>query len=365
MIEFKKDLIYEQLKREILDQTLYPGMRLPNEKILAKRLNIGQVTLRSALARLEAEKLVERVRGRGTFVSESTDRRTFLLILPDGAETLETPSRYIAEGLAQAAEKNSVTLERCPVSLLMSFSEAECHEMILRNRISGVVLETGHARIDPRIIDRIRSFNLPTVIPHGLPQDAERSGFLVLRTDERAAFADGLRLLRDYGHRRVAFLRLSLPQEELESIRGFSEAELPEFYRENGLDADIQLFATIRNSMDEINSAVRRWMALPEPPSAIICHSDRIAMKACLVLKELNIQLPGELSIMGYCNYPGSQLMIPALSTIDIRLHECGKMALEQLLVSKKWFRPGTVPKEIFTPYELLRRESIAFFEGN
>ena len=58
MIEFKKDQIYEQLKREILGQTLFPGMRLPNEKILARRLNVGQVTLRSALARLEAEKLV-------------------------------------------------------------------------------------------------------------------------------------------------------------------------------------------------------------------------------------------------------------------------------------------------------------------
>ena len=28
MIEFKKDQIYEQLKREILGQTLFPGMRL-------------------------------------------------------------------------------------------------------------------------------------------------------------------------------------------------------------------------------------------------------------------------------------------------------------------------------------------------
>ncbi|MBO5667831.1 MAG: substrate-binding domain-containing protein [Lentisphaeria bacterium] len=364
MIEFKKDLIYEQLKREILGQTLFPGMRLPNEKILARRLNVGQVTLRSALARLEAEKLVQRVRGKGTFVSESTDRRTFLLILPDGAETLETPSRYIAEGLAQAAEKNSVTLERCPVSLLMSFSGAECREMIARNSISGVVLETGHARIDPRVIDRIRSFQLPTVIPHGLPQDSGRSGFLVLRTDERSAFADGFRLLRDYGHRRVAFLRLFLPQEELESIRGFSEAELPEFYRENGLEPDPELLVTINNSMEDISHTVRRWMSMENPPSAVICHSDRIAMKVCLILKELKVKLPDELSIMGYCNYPGSQLMIPALSTVDIKLKQCGEMALEQLLNSRKWFTPGVVPEEIFTPYELIRRESIAFFNG-
>lgn len=106
MIEFKKDRIYEQLKRDILNHTLFPGMRLPNEKQLAERMQVGQVTLRSALARLEAEKLVERVRGRGTFVSDASRRRTFLLLQPDGADTTASSSRYIAEGLASAAEKN-------------------------------------------------------------------------------------------------------------------------------------------------------------------------------------------------------------------------------------------------------------------
>lgn len=360
MIEFKKDQIYEQLKREILGQTLFPGMRLPNEKILARRLNVGQVTLRSALARLEAEKLVERVRGKGTFVSEPAVRRTFLLILPDGAETLETPSRYIAEGLAAAAEKHSVTLERCPASLLMSFSPEECREMICRNAISGIVLETGHARISPEVIDKVRSFGLPTVIPHGLPLDAEKSGFLVLRTNERNAFADGLRCLRDYGHKKVAFLRLYLPQENLESIRGFSDNGVGEFCREIGLDDDPELFVTVENSPEELRLAVRKWMQRSAPPTAIICHSDRIAMKICFMLKELNIRIPEDISIMGYCNYPGSQLMLPALSTIDIHLHKCGEIALEELLNSSSWYRPGITPQEIFTPYELLLRGSTA-----
>lgn len=358
MIEFKKDQIYEQLKREILGHTLCPGMRLPNEKILARRLQVGQVTLRSALARLEAEKLVERIRGKGTFVSEASERRTFLLILPDGAETLETPSRYIAEGLAAAAEKNSVTLERCPASLLMSFSDEECRQMIDRNRISGVVLETGHARIDQKLIDRLKSFDLPVVIPHGLPGDDQASGFLVLRTDERSAFADGLELFREYGHKRIAFLRLYLPQEELSSIRGFTEEELMEFYRSRGLDADPGLFATVGNSMTEIGQTIRRWMLSSNPPTAIMCHSDRIAMKVYLVLKELNIRIPEQLSIMGYCNYPGSQLIMPALATIDIHLRECGEMALNELLNCKRWFGKG-IPQEIFTPHELIPRESL------
>ena len=79
----------------------------------------------------------------------------------------------------------------------------------------------------------------------------------------------------------------------------------------------------------------------------------------CRLLKELNIKVPQQLSIMGYSNFPGSQLMIPALSTIDIHLRECGQMALEQLLQADQWFRRGTTPPEIFTPYEIILRESI------
>ena len=359
MTEFKKDLIYEHLKREILDRTFYPGMRLPTEKILARRLNIGQVTLRSALARLEAEKLVKRIPGKGTFVNEALQNHTFLLVLPDGTETLESPSRYIAEGISAAAEKHTVIIERCPASLLMSFSIEECQAMIERNRISGVILESGHAKIDPALAKRIASFNLPTVVPHGLPGDAEQTGFLIMRTDERSAFSDGLLALRNAGHKRIAFLRLDLPTENLASIRGFTKSELLEFYKNNQLDADEKLLATVHNSQSEIDAAVKGWLALPEPVTAIICHSDRIAMRVMRTLKDLDITIPEQLSIMGYSNYPGSQLMTPALTTIDIQFSECGKIALEQLLKSETWFKSGTVPAEIFTPYELLMRDSI------
>ena len=341
MTELKKNLIYEHLKREILDRVLYPGMRLVPEKELARRLNVGQVTLRSALAKLEAEKLVVRIRGRGTFIGEVSANKNILFVLPDGAETLETPSRYIAEGLVAAAEKNSVTIERCPASLLMSFSDADAEAMIKRNHISGIILETGHCRVDDKLIRRIAGFKLPTVIPHGLPGDAEKTGFLVMRTDERSAFADGLLTLRELGHRRIAFLRLSIPGENLTGIRGFTNDELLAFYHDNGLENDPLLLKTVSNTQSEISNAVSQWMSSSNPPTAIICHSDRVAMRAMRTLKELNVAIPEQLSIMGYSNYPGSQLLIPALATIDIHFAECGRIALDQLLNADSWFNPG------------------------
>lgn len=359
-IGYKKDMVYEHLKREILDKLLYPGTRLPREVELARRLGVGQVTLRSALARLEAEGLVERIPGKGTFINDAAERGTFLVVLPDGAENLETPSRYVAAGIDEAAAAKTITLERCPAGLLSGFSERECREMIQLHRINGILLETGHARISAELAARLRALELPVVIPHGLPGDAERTGFAVLRTDERNAFGSGLRYLQKFGHRRIASLLLELPLEESAKVRGFSSPELQEFYQYNDIEGGDALIAFVPNQADVMVHTVRKWLLGPQPPTAIMCHSDRVAMRVYQALKELNIRVPQQVSVVGYSNYPGSQLLLPPLTTIDIHFKDCGRMALDHLLEASKWYRPGLTPPEIFTPFELIERGSVA-----
>ncbi len=358
-MERKKDQVYGQLKRSILENLLAPGSRLPTELELAKSLGVGHVTVRSALARLEAEGLIERIRSKGTFVAEHTRRKTFLLILPDGAENLETPSRYIAAGVDEYAECKAITIERCPAGLFVAFSARERDEIRKRLRLSGIIIETGHTRVNPALVAAVRELELPAVIPHGLASDAEASGFLVLRTDERAAFSDAYRHLAQKGHRCIASLFLSLAGEDSGLLRGFPLADLLEFLRYNHLDPRKSLIVEIPNEPETIRSTVRRWLLGPNPPTAILCHSDRLAMRLYNVLREMNISIPGQVSVMGYSNYPGSQLLLPPLTTIDTLLKNCARMALEKLLTDEDWFRPDVTPAEIFTPYQLVERESI------
>lgn len=358
-IDCKKNQVYEHLKREILTNQLAPGSRLPCEVVLARTLGVGHVTLRSALARLEKERLIERMRSKGTFVTDRSSRSAILLIQPDGAETLETPSRYIVAGIELEAEKNSIPIERCPTTLFTAFSDRELNELKVLHNIGGIILETGHATIPSALIVRVQKMNLPTVIPHGMPEDAERSGFLVLRTNERAAFSDAFRYLAGRGHRRIASMFFKLPSESGSFPRGFSPEILAEFLNANGLCSDRDYSVYLENDDDAIRARVRKWMLGPKPPTAILCHSDRIAMRVYAELKELDLRIPAQISIMGYCNYPGSQLLLPALTTIDVHYRECGQTALRRLLEYEQWFRPGITPPEEFTRYELIERASV------
>jgi GntR family transcriptional regulator len=60
--------IAEDFRRPIRAGELKPGDKLPTEAELAKRYQKGLPTVRQALSQLEAEGLVEKMHGRGTFV---------------------------------------------------------------------------------------------------------------------------------------------------------------------------------------------------------------------------------------------------------------------------------------------------------
>jgi MerR family transcriptional regulator, light-induced transcriptional regulator len=60
--------IYQLLLERIRSGELAPGTRLPAHSQLAMSFGVAPLTMRHVLARLEADRLVERERGRGTFV---------------------------------------------------------------------------------------------------------------------------------------------------------------------------------------------------------------------------------------------------------------------------------------------------------
>jgi len=63
--------IMKILRRRIEQGELTPGEKLPTEMDLAKSFGVSRVTLRQALSILEADGLLDRERGHGTFISKT------------------------------------------------------------------------------------------------------------------------------------------------------------------------------------------------------------------------------------------------------------------------------------------------------
>jgi GntR family transcriptional regulator len=70
--------VHGWLVEQIASGVWKPGMVLPNEQDLAKRLGVSGGTMRKALDQMEADHLVARKQGRGTFVVDPTSDENIL-----------------------------------------------------------------------------------------------------------------------------------------------------------------------------------------------------------------------------------------------------------------------------------------------
>jgi GntR family transcriptional regulator len=71
--------VEEIIRHRLIENYWKPGEALPSEFELAAELSVSQGTVRKALNDMVAENLLERRQGRGTFVSEYTERRALFL----------------------------------------------------------------------------------------------------------------------------------------------------------------------------------------------------------------------------------------------------------------------------------------------
>jgi GntR family transcriptional regulator len=106
--------VEEVIRQRLIDNYWKPGDALPSEIQLAAELGVSQGTVRKALNDMVAENLLVRHQGRGTFVSEHTERRAlflfFNLVGEDGTRTMPV-SRVISSEHRKATAEERAHLE--------------------------------------------------------------------------------------------------------------------------------------------------------------------------------------------------------------------------------------------------------------
>lgn len=93
-------------------------------------------------------------------------------------------------------------------------------------------------------------------------------------------------------------------------------------------------------------------------PDAVFCANDTTAIVVLQYAKRLGIAIPGDLKILGYSNDPRSEIVSPALSSIEQFPADMGVKTAYTLLelIDKKNFPRR--PVEIITPIKLVARET-------
>ncbi|MEO1026564.1 MAG: LacI family DNA-binding transcriptional regulator [Pseudomonadota bacterium] len=101
----------------------------------------------------------------------------------------------------------------------------------------------------------------------------------------------------------------------------------------------------------------QKLMALSNPPSAIFCQNDRMAVGCYEALKELGMKIPEDISVIGYDDDELARHLSPPLTSMNLPSRAQGRWVIEHLFHSlKNESRHPLVKLEC----ELVERESIA-----
>ena len=128
------------------------------------------------------------------------------------------------------------------------------------------------------------------------------------------------------GRKRILFLGGSDP-EAMQRFRGYTEA-----LQEAGMPIDDALSARVEFEAESAEAAVDRLMLLKIPFDGIVAASDLIALGGIRALHRKGIDVPGNISVVGYDNMLLSRLSTPTLSTVQQDIPKAGRLLVSKLL---------------------------------
>jgi DNA-binding LacI/PurR family transcriptional regulator len=209
---------------------------------------------------------------------------------------------------------------------------------------------------DPRLEAALER-GLPTVVVDE-PLEAPAP---YIGVEDRKGGRAAARHLVELGHERVGVV--AFPEHALDDYRLPFDATLERMagYRE-GLGAawDSALVVTVRGYQPETGrQGLRELLGLDPRPTAVLAMSDALASGVLREAAEQGIDVPGELSVIGFDDVPLAGLTEPPLTTVNQPTEYKGELAARALLEAVRTGEP-TEPRRQVLPTKLVLRGTTA-----
>ncbi len=207
-----------------------------------------------------------------------------------------------------------------------SRDEPEVQDMLVQRlldqRMDGLLLATP--RLDDPLLDRLHDQGVPFVLVNR--SSGEYPG--VRGDDELGGYLATQHLLKQ-GHRRIGIVAGPLTvSTSAGRLAGFMRA-----HDEFDLEVDESLIAeTVDFAAESGASAAGRLLSLRSAPTALFCFNDSIAIGAMSAARDLGLDIPGDLAIVGYNDTAIAPLLPVPLTSVSLPLGVIGRESVDMLL---------------------------------
>ncbi len=223
-------------------------------------------------------------------------------------------------------------------------------QRLIESSVTGVVLPPPLSESDV-VREALKEAGVATV---GVATGRFRGDLSCVRVDDRAAAEDMTRYLLELGHRRIGFIKGHPNQTaSAERLSGFRAAlrDTPDAEAEV-----VQGYFTFPSGLE----AAERLLDGPNRPTAIFASNDDMAAAVVSVAHRRGLDVPGDLTVVGFDDTAISTTLWPALTTVRQPVSAMAAAAIDLLLRETRAARDGEAitATDLIVPHALIERQS-------
>lgn len=264
--------------------------------------------------------------------------RTVGLIIP---EVVHHFFSTVVNGIIEYAEKKGylVIILQSNESFIL---EKRQIDLLISKRVDGIMISLASTTTDISHLQEVKELEIPLVMFDKISKLIDCSKIII--NDREAAYKATKHLI-DSGCKRIAHFRGALlPQNSIDRFLGYKKA-----LEDHGLTYDSSLvYICDRVDYEDGITAAKQLLKDHDDIDGIFAITDLVAIGAISVFNDRGIQVPNDISIMGFSNWFISSAITPSLSTVDQPGYEMGKKTFKVLLKEMNAKKDG-VPFEPIT----------------
>jgi len=331
-------------------------------KQLAKTLGISTASVSRALSNPDrvSDKMRERVQEAAKQAGyrpnkmganlRTSKTRNIIVIIPDISDTFNS-------GVIRSIERTAASRD---YSVLFGDtqgfrdSEISYGDMVRTRQADGIICFSHKLPFSKSDLNA-ENFKLPPIVNScELISEDQLAGHTVplVTIDNIAASCELTEHLLSLGHRKIAVItgNSDAPSTE-QRLEGYRKA-----LTKAGVEYKDDLVFCGEYTLESGRLTTERILASDQQPTAILCMCDETALGSLYTLKSHDINVPDDISVVGFDDIKFAQYFSPALTTIAQPVDDIGKRCVELLL---KIIDGETVSQSsVILPHKLIVRDS-------
>ena len=194
---------------------------------------------------------------------------------------------------------------------------------MIERRVEGVAVLTFG--MEDSLLEGLRFRKVPMVFVDVGPAVPRVSN---IRINYQHGIRQAVQHLAALRHERVAFISGPLALKSAVARRdAFKES-----MKEIGIEVDSQLLIEGDHTMEGGKRALSQLLVLSRRPTAVMCSNDMTAIGVMREAFERGIEIPRDLSVVGFDDVRWAQFMNPPLTTVQMSQTEIARLAFKALL---------------------------------